>query len=1650
MKKIILLITISFLFNSFSFSQFLGNEWIQYSQSYYKIYAHENGIFRIDYNTLLNAGIPINSINPKNLHLISRGQEQYIYIKGESDNVFNPGDYIEFYGQKNDGWLDSLLYVKPSYQVNLNYSLFSDSSAYFLTWDNSTNHKRMALDNDINFSSYAAVPYVFKTSRVDYTSTYFAGYIDAMGLSDAEYTLGEGWFDNEINLDYPTTTKSIPSKNAYSTGPPAKVEFAVVGASNFAQIHPNHHLRVQFMNKTVDSIYDGYKVLRFKFEQPLNQLGSSNTDFTFSCINDLNSGSDRNTVAYVQIKYAHNLNLEFLKEYHFSIPDAIQSKSFLSFTNMNISAGDTTRIYDLTNHRRIKVVFDGTNYKSLVSNSGSEKHCFITSESQVKMVNHIYAVSSTAKFTDFAQIANSQQSDFFIITHNSLKTEAELYKNYRNNSGFKAMVFDIDELYDQYSYGILKHPFSIRNLMRNAWYNFTEKPKDLFLIGKAYRAASDGSAPCYRTSPYYFQQTLVPSFGNPPSDILFTSRILDTLYQPAVPTGRLSAYIPEHVQWYREKVELYEQNQSTPEQWMKNVAHFGGGTTQQEQSSIMVYLNGMKTVIQDTSFGAYVRTFLKTSSDPIQIDLADSIRGIIDNGVSIMNFFGHAAGVGFDISIDDPSSYNNYGKYPFLLANSCYAGDIFQDGNITIISSEKFVLIQNKGVIGYLASIFVGIPGYLNIYSSELYKNISYKQYGKSIGSCIKNTIKSIQSDDFGLKETCLAMIYHGDPAIIINSFPKPDYMVNQQSVYFDPPDISTEIDSFNVKIIATNLGKAINDSFKVQIIRTLPDLTTKEFYIQVKAPIFKDTISLKLPVDLIKGVGLNKIKVTLDYFNEIEEMSELNNTTEVILLIKSSDIVPVYPYKYAIVPSLPVILKASTGNPFSTAQNYIFQLDTTDLFNSPIKQTQIINHSGGVVTWSPTFPVTTDTIVYYWRVSVDSTTSHGYNWRESSFQYYNGNSGWGQAHIYQFKNDDYQFINLNRSNKKFEFINSLRSLLVQTGYYPYIQWNDEWYKLDNQNKYIWAYLSQYGYGAIVAVFDSINAEPRAFPGPTHIEYATEFSTDPVNMEYLKDFINSVPVNEHVLIYSHRNLNPQNFTEPVYQAFESIGSIQIRALQNNIPYIIFGKKGSPIGSAHEVKGTAINSIIQLKDSIVTKWKNGHIESELIGPSIKWKTLKWKFSTSDGILTDTVKLDVIGIKVDGTSNVLISDLPQDSGVVYNLYNRIDANIYPYLKLMVKMKDDSMHTAAQMKRWQVLFDGAPETALDPSAHFIFQKDTILEGQNVFLSTATRNISEYGMDSLLIKYWIIDKNRNVHNIGTYRHRPHPAGDVLIDTIIANTSGLSGLNSIWIEVNPDNDQLEQYHFNNIGNYYFYVNGDKINPILDVTFDGVHILDGDIVSAKPEIQIALKDENKFLALNDTSCFTVFLKYPNESQPRKVFFRSGGQDILQFIPAVLPNNSCKILYKGTFPVDGTYQLIVQARDISQNQSGSFDYKISFEVINKSTITSVMNWPNPFTTATHFVFTLTGSEIPTFFKIQVMTITGKLVKEINLDELGPVHIGRNITQYAWDGTDQYGDRLANGVYLYRVITRLNGDLIEKSETQADQYFKKEFGKMYLMR
>src|SRR5436305_674342 len=164
--------------------------------------------------------------------------------------------------------------------------------------------------------------------------------------------------------------------------------------------------------------------------------------------------------------------------------------------------------------------------------------------------------------------------------------------------------------------------------------------------------------------------------------------------------------------------------------------------------------------------------------------------------------------------------------------------------------------------------------------------------------------------------------------------------------------------------------------------------------------------------------------------------------------------------------------------------------------------------------------------------------------------------------------------------------------------------------------------------------------------------------------------------------------------------------------------------------------------------------------------------------------------------------------------------------------------------------------------------------------------------------------------------------------------------MNNVYVEVNPDNDQPEQYHLNNFIFKLLYVRPDTLHPFMDVTFDNVHILNHDIVSAKPDIVINLKDEAKWLTLSDPSVLKVQVKYPDGTLHPFNF----DNDTLTFVPAQTPGkgsgNAAQAIFKPYFTQDGEYQLIVSGQDMSQNSAGNIEYKVSFNVINKPMISNM--------------------------------------------------------------------------------------------------------------
>lgn len=1684
MRKITLLI-FSIIASVGLYAQPYGNEWITvtpgnpYSdQDYYKLAIAKDGIYRLSYNDLQLAGFPLNT-DPRATQLFAYGKEQYIHIQGENDGTWNQGDYIEFLGFKNDGRIDTAVYLQASYQKNDKLSLFNDTVWYFLTINSlSINNKRMVVETDINYNNYLPSPFCMTNVFVGQPTNYLYyhdGYHDFYNTSLSAYVDGEGWavFDVKTTTVASTHTYTIPTPNS-SNGNPSILKTLIAGRSAYDH---NYEIKVNGSVKVNDVVSGSqYKEHDIFFT---NGSGSVKID----CKAFPNPGGDATPnyfwIRYYDLLYAHSYNFVGELQNFYAIesrPSLSTGKSRVSLSNLALGqpliyaiSGDTIKKIPSTANGNVLEVVLPTNFQNMKTYIGTDTSIVTNANNALKFQKVDYKDAPLGKFHNYGF---NTTYDYLLITHRQFWNEAEAYKNYRTNNPIKnynVLQADIDELIDQFAYGVVNHPLAVQSFCNYAYDNFTGQPRNVFLVGKGYDPAVAYS---FKAKPY------IPTFGHSPSDLMMTTRLSqqDSILRPHMAIGRLPAVAGYEVQDYLQKMQQYE---SEPRQeWMKNVLHFAGGSNPNENFTILSHMNGFKEIIEDTCFGGYVRTISKTINDPIQINLSANLQNIIDSGVTLMTFFAHAASSNFDISTDVPSSWKNKKRYPLIIANSCYVGNIHL---LNRYAAEDFVMQKEKGAIGFIAQSSQGYIHTLRPYTQNLYKNIAYYNYRQSIGEQMLSTIDTMMNkfNEYGLgifeaASVALDMALLGDPAMHLNSAEKPDYIAKSSDIQISPANLNTSIDSLTLRITIRNAGKAFVSPLNVRVTRVFPNQAMQDTILSLPYVTYTDTVTITLPVDRAQGAGINTFMFDLDYNNEIDESIESNNFASLQVHIKSNDINGLFPVKYAIIPNNTTTLVSATANPLAPPTKYVFQIDTVDFEGapSPFFQELKVTAPGGIVKWTLPFTLTED-LVYYWRVARDSVPGdieHPY-WDELSFVYKQGKTGWSQGHIYQFKNDDYRNIEWNRPNKNFNFVTTGSILKANNNNY-----NDNFAVNFFINGKLEGYNSCFSQGATsavnVVVIDEVSLIPwnNREPGRSYGNYNNTPSKCNPNRpdnyfvfpcdsqtfysDSLADMLlNKIPNGKYVLIYNVKNGWRTKLKPVAVNAINSLGSQVINFIPDDNCWIYFFQKGNPNFNASEVVGDNANPLVSIQDTLGGNWDKGFIYSERIGPGVKWQSLHWE---NENIETaDSISLDVFALDGKGNQKLIIDNLSPATTDVFNLDQLVNDTTMNYMNMVAYMQDTNpAPDPVFLKKWQIFYQELPEAMADPSLHLYVSSNNPQEADTITISTAIKNIGNEPMDSMLVAFYVYDKSNKRIDFPSVRYKKLNPGDTLHCSIRIPTLGLGGNNTLWIEANPANDQLEQYHFNNYASISFKVNTDITNPLLDVTFDGVHILNGDIVSAKPGIRISFKDENKLLAMDDTSDFYVTLAKQGTFQPQRWFYEpvegtTTSPQLLTWRRAKLPANKFEIEINPEL-ADGLYELQVQGTDKSNNPSGVSNHKISFEVINKASITHMMNYPNPFSTSTRFAFTITGSEVPEYIRIQIMTVSGKVIREINTEELGPLHIGRNITKYAWDGRDEFGDQLANGVYLYRVITRLNGEGIEHRETEADKFFNDGWGKMYLLR
>ena len=129
---------------------------------------------------------------------------------------------------------------------------------------------------------------------------------------------------------------------------------------------------------------------------------------------------------------------------------------------------------------------------------------------------------------------------------------------------------------------------------------------------------------------------------------------------------------------------------------------------------------------------------------------------------------------------------------------------------------------------------------------------------------------------------------------------------------------------------------------------------------------------------------------------------------------------------------------------------------------------------------------------------------------------------------------------------------------------------------------------------------------------------------------------------------------------------------------------------------------------------------------------------------------------------------------------------------------------------------------------------------------------------------------------------------------------------------------------------------------------------------------------------------------------------------------------------------GLHTLSLKAWDVYNNSSTS---EIQFVVHDQDlelVISNVLNYPNPFINYTEFWFNHNSSS-DLSVSIQIFTISGKLVKTINgyVNTSNSSSLSRDLS---WNARDDFGDKVAKGVYIYRLTVRSDqiGKQVSKTE------------------
>jgi hypothetical protein len=672
-------------------SSMVGIESVQTEGSPYAVKAtiESEGIYKITYESLAALGINLSGTTIGNIKVENRGNEIPLYRSGTG--TFSAGEYILFYGQPFK-------------------SLYAKKNVYWI-YQGSSNGKTMVMKDGSYFSGY--------TAKTSFKNTYH-------GEQDLMYweaiPNGEGadhWFWNRLQ---PTSTPS-PASITYT----APLQNIVTNAGNYSmkvnvrgETALGHHTKV-YVNGTLvkDFTWSG------QVERTENILDISpslfingNNSIKIEEILDSGVSVDRIYTNWFEINY----NDSFVAESN-ELKFNGEGTGNFSFTVSNFT-GSSIMLFDITNPLNTLLISNpeitGGGCASYTMKfgdtlSGSAKYYYAAEESRFKSPLSLVVDTPSSLKTARPNI------DYIIITNEAFYNDILPLKNYRTAQGRNVEIAKIQDIYDEFSYGI-KDAHAIKDFLTYA-YNYWKTgshPTYVLLVGDAnidYRDDLNLYSSGYTDYvPTYLYQTY--QLGDTPTDNWFVC-VSGTDPIPDMIIGRFCVKTSADVNNIFAKIQAYEASASGA--WSRRVILAADNENVFEVTSnnlaalLPVYVTAQKVYL--SSYGNVTQA---------KNDLVSKINA----GSLITNYTGHGSvdnWAGEYLFRTSPPSdiplLTNGNVLTFVMALNCLNG-FFPNFLDEYSLAEEFARAQNKGAIACLASTGLGYTSEHEVLATKILERI--------------------------------------------------------------------------------------------------------------------------------------------------------------------------------------------------------------------------------------------------------------------------------------------------------------------------------------------------------------------------------------------------------------------------------------------------------------------------------------------------------------------------------------------------------------------------------------------------------------------------------------------------------------------------------------------------------------------------------------------------------------------------------------------------------------------------------------------------------------------------------------------------------------------------------------------------------------